>query len=208
MGVEDKTFYARFEPSVADTNLCLTVDGVAITPEDTSLKSFTVGSATNLPLVIDSLSLPKASVKGLPAGMKFTEKPIFVKGSKTEIETPANSIYGTPTKPGVYKVSVSLTNTSIKKAIVNNFEIVVPNLKDGLVQVEDEYGPYVPGVAYTNTIVVAADCAVSGLPAGMKWTANDILDNKRFSGESWHKKEYRATHDPTFFCNTSIGGRR
>ncbi|MDY5940755.1 MAG: InlB B-repeat-containing protein, partial [Eubacteriales bacterium] len=88
MGVEDKTFYARFEPSAADTNLNLTVGGVAITPEDTPLKSFTVGSATNLPLVIDSLSLPKASVKGLPTGMKFTEKPILVKGSKTEIETP------------------------------------------------------------------------------------------------------------------------
>ena len=178
MGVEDKTFYARFEPSAADTNLNLMVGGVAITPEDTPLKSFTVGSATNLPLVIDSLSLPKAAVKGLPAGMKFTDKPVYKKGSKTEIEVPANTIYGIPTKPGVYKVSISLTNTSIKEAIVNDFEIVVPNLTDALVPVEDGYGPYVPGVAYTNTIVVAADCAVSGLPAGMKWTAKDILDNK------------------------------
>lgn len=178
MGANDKTFYARFEPVAADTNLNLTVGGVAITPEDTPLKSFTVGSATNLPLVIDSLSLPKAAVKGLPAGMKFTDKPVYKKGSKTEIEVPANTIYGTPTKPRVYKVSVSLTNTSIKKAIVNDFEIVVPNLTDALVPVEDGYGPYVPGVAYTNTIVVAADCAVSGLPAGMKWTAKDILDNK------------------------------
>ncbi len=178
MGVEDKTFYARFEPSAADTNLNLAVDGVAITPEDTPLKSFTVGSATNLPLVIDSLSLPKVSVKGLPTGMKFTEKTVMKKGSKTEIEVPANTIYGTPTKPGVYKVSVSLMNTSIKKAIVNDFEIVVPNLTDGMIQVEDEYGPYVPGVAYTNTIVAAAGCTVTGLPVGMKWTAKDILDNK------------------------------
>ena len=154
------------------------VDGVAITHEDTPLVSFTVGSATNLPLVIDSFSLPKVSVKGLPAGMKFTEKAVMKKGSKTEVDVPANTIYGTPTKPGVYKVSVSLTNTSVKKAVVNEFEIVVPNLTDDMIPVEDEYGPYVPGVAYTNTIVVAADCAVSGLPAGMKWTAKDILDSK------------------------------
>lgn len=178
MGAEDKTFYARFESVEEDTNLSLTVDGVAITPEDTPIKSFTVGSATNLPFVIDSLSLPKATVKGLPTGMKFTEKAVMKKGSKTEIEIPANTIYGTPTKPGVYKVSVSLTNTSIKKAVINEFEIVVPNLTDGLIQVEDEYGPYVPGVAYTNTIATSAGCTVSGLPAGMKWTAKDILDNK------------------------------
>ena len=178
IGAEDKTFYARFEPSAADTNLNLAVGCVAITPEDTPLKSFTVGSATNLPVVIDSLSLPKVSVKGLPAGMKFTTKPIYKKGSKTEIDVPANTIYGTPTKPGVYKVSVSLTNTSIKKAIVNEFEIVVPNLTDDLIVVGDQYGPYVPGVAYTNTIATAAGCTVSGLPAGMKWTAKDILDSK------------------------------
>lgn len=178
MGADDKTLHARFELVEADTNLSLTVDGVAITLEDSPFNSFTVGSATNLPIVLDSFSLPKAAVKGLPAGMKYTEKPIFVKGSKTEIETPANSIYGAPTKPGVYKVSVSLTNTSIKKAVVNEFDIVVPNLMDDLIVVDDEYGPYVPGVAYTNTISAAAGCAVTGLPAGMKWTAKDILDSK------------------------------
>ena len=178
MGADDKTLHARFELVEADTNLSLTVDGVAITLEDSPFNSFTVGSATNLPIVLDSFSLPKAAVKGLPAGMKYTEKPIFVKGSKTEIETPANSIYGAPTKPGVYKVSVSLTNTSIKKAVVNEFEIVVPNLMDDLIVVDDEYGPYVPGVAYTNTISAAAGCAVTGLPADMKWTAKDILDSK------------------------------
>lgn len=178
MGEADKMFYARFELVAADTNLNLMVDGVAVVPGENPLKSFTVGCATNISLAVESLSLPKISVKGLPDGLKFTDKPVYKKGSKTEIETPANSIYGTPTKPGVYKVSVSLTNTSIKKALVNDFEIVVPNLTDELIAVADEYGPYVPGVDYTNTVDVAAGCTVTGLPSGMKWTAKAVVDNK------------------------------
>ena len=178
MGEADKTLYARFELGDSDTKLGLTVDGVAVVQGENPLKSFVVGSATNIPLTVESLSLPKIVVRGLPAGLKFTDKPIYKKGSKTEIETPASSIYGTPSKPGVYKVSVSLTNTSIKKALVNDFEMVVPNLTDALIALEDSYGPYVPGVAYTNTIAVASGCTVSGLPAGMKWTAKDVVDSR------------------------------
>ena len=207
MGANDKTFYARFEPVAADTNLNLTVGGVAITPEDTPLKSFTVGSATNLPLVIDSLSLPKAAVKGLPAGMKFTDKPVYKKGSKTEIEVPANTIYGTPTKPGVYKVSVKLANTTIKKAIEKKFTIEVPNftaangyfvdnldngigkkrvLSVGITNIDD----FLPSLALNSG---TAKLAVSGLPAGLKYDAA----NGRITGIATKAGTYTITFTVT-----------
>jgi len=179
-GDEDLILYARFVPSAADTNLNLSVDGVAVSPDDDPPASFTIVGSTNLPLVIDSFSLPKVSVKGLPAGMRFTNRPVYVKGSKTEIEAPANSIYGTPKKPGVYKVSVSLTNTSIKKAVVNEFEIVVPNITcDALPNLNPDADAYevVAGMAFNPELVNASPASsdwkvsVSGLPAGLRYDA-------------------------------------
>ncbi|MBR3923238.1 MAG: InlB B-repeat-containing protein, partial [Kiritimatiellae bacterium] len=122
MGDEDKTFYARFIPAVEDSLLDLTVNGKTVPT------TFTISEYAQLKFDVDSLSLPKISVKGLPAGMKFTAKPIYKKGSKTEIEVPANTIYGAPTKPELKTVTVSISNQSIKKAIVKEFSIEVPNL--------------------------------------------------------------------------------
>jgi hypothetical protein len=102
MGNMDKTFYARFIPVAKDTVLDLTVDGENVST------TFTVSEYAQLSMDVNSHSLPKISVKGLPAGMKFTAKPIYKKGSKTEIEVPANTIYGAPTKPGLLEVQVSL----------------------------------------------------------------------------------------------------
>ena len=178
MGTSDKMFYARFAPSANDTILDLTVDGYDV-PE-----TFTVSEYAQLALDVESLSLPKISVKGLPAGMKFTAKPIYKKGSKTEIEVPANTIYGTPTKPDRRMVSVSISNTSIKKAIVKEFTIEVPNLtaangyfvKDldngigkkcvlsvGISNIDD----FLPSLELKRN----AKLMVSGLPAGLKYDA-------------------------------------
>jgi hypothetical protein len=133
---------------------------------------------------VESLSLPKISVKGLPAGMKFMAKAIYKKGSKTEIETPANTIYGAPTKPGMYKVSVSISNTSVKKAVVKEFTIEVPNLTAangyfaedldngigkkcvllaGISNIDD----FLPNLKLNRNVKLA----VSGLPAGLKYNA-------------------------------------
>ena len=117
--------------------------------------------------------------------MKFTAKPIYKKGSKTEIETPANTIYGAPTKPGMYKIAVSLSNTSIKKAIVKEFTIEVPNLTGanayfaedidngigkkcvlsvGISNIDD----FLPNLRLNSS---ATKLTVSGLPAGLKYDA-------------------------------------
>ena len=178
MGGSDKMFYARFEPAANDMGLDLAVDGSAVPT------TFTVSESTQLALDVESLSLPKISVKGLPAGMKFTAKAIYRKGSKTEVETPANTIYGAPTKPGMYKVSVSISNTSVKKAVVKEFTIEVPNLTaaDHLFRNDGEF--YIsndPGEMYSMYVGVqefdlpkirlnlSGTLKVSGLPAGLKY---------------------------------------
>ena len=180
MGNMDKTFYARFIPVAEDTVLDLTVDGENVST------TFTISEYAQLSLYVDSLSLSKISVKGLPAGMKFTAKPIYKKGSKTEIEVPANTIYGTPTKPGLSTVIVSLSNQSIKKAIEKNFSIEVPNLTGansyfdnldngagkkrvfsvGITNIAD----FLPSLKLNSP---TAKLAVSGLPSGLKYDATN-----------------------------------
>ena len=176
MGGEDKVLYARFEPVVNDSILNLKVNGYNVP------KTFKVSDYAQLALKVESRSLPKITVKGLPAGLKFTAKPIFKKGSKTEIETPANSIYGTPTKPGLYTVTVKLTNTTIKKAIEKKFTIEVPNFTAANRYFANGFANEV-GQKYSLTVGISnideflpdlrlnADVklAVSGLPAGLKY---------------------------------------
>ena len=112
----------------------------------------------------------KFTVKGLPSGVKFDAK--------------TGVISGTATKPGVYKVTVSATNATVKKPVTAEFEIVVPNLTSeklpGLEQDKDAYGVVMCGVALPTDLV---DCTpgagwtvkVAGLPAGLKFTAKDIM---------------------------------
>ena len=61
-------------------------------------------------------------VTGLPPGMKWTDKDIMKKGT-TEIEVPANSYYGTPTKPGNYTVFFSKTVDGKKHEATTTFKV-------------------------------------------------------------------------------------
>ena len=178
MDTSDMMFYACFVPTASDMELALRVAGNVVPT------TFTVSEYAQLALDVESHSLPKISVKGLPAGMKFTAKPIYKKGSKTEIETSANTIYGAPTKPGMYKVSVSLSNTSIKKAIVKEFTIVVPNLTgankyfvNGLANEVGEKYSLTVGISNIDDFLPSlklksnVKLSVSGLPVGLKYDA-------------------------------------
>ena len=123
------------------------------------------GSVTiDIGAAVDSYSEPKITLKGLPQGLKYDTKTMTVTGKAT--------------KPGVYTVTISATNASQKKAKSADFTITVPNFTDALIGVEDSYGPFVPGAEYAQQIPGAADCAVAGLPSGMKWTAKDVVDSK------------------------------
>ena len=115
---------------------------------------------------IKSLSESKLTVKGVPAGLKFDARTGIISGKAT--------------KPGTYKVTVSATNATVKKAVTATFEIVVPNLScDALANLEperDAYGVVMCGVAFDTELV---DCTpaegwavkAAGLPTGLKYDA-------------------------------------
>ena len=123
--------------------------------------------------VVYSGSTPRFTVRGLPTGLRFDAK--------------TGVISGKATKPGTYKVTVSATNATVKKPVTAEFEIVVPNLKSeklpGLEQDTKAYGTVMCGVALPTDLV---DCTpedgwtvkAAGLPAGLKFTAKDVIDPK------------------------------
>lgn len=132
---KDCSFWARFVPVAEDTTLQILTEA-----------SYTAGSdgSFRLEIPIESVSLPKLSAKGLPAGLKLDAK--------------ANVISGTATKPGVYAVTLSATSVSIKKAVTQALTLTVPNFES----------PYLPNLnpavdAYPISAGVAFDAAVLGL---------------------------------------------
>ncbi len=115
---------------------------------------------------VESLSLPKLTVSGLPAGLKYDAKTM--------------TISGVATKPGTYKVTVRATNATVKQPVTTTFEIFVPNLTSeklsGLEPEKNAYGTIRCGVTFNPCWV---DCMpekgwtvkVAGLPAGLKYDA-------------------------------------
>ena len=117
---------------------------------------------------VESLSMPKLSVSGLPAGLKYDAGTMTVRGKAT--------------KPGVYTVKVTATNASAagRGAVVEEFALTVPNIASerlpNLLQDSDAYGTVQCGVAFDPGLV---DCTpeegwtvkAAGLPAGLKWNA-------------------------------------
>ena len=116
------------------------------------------------------------SVKGLPAGLKFTAKDLAATTKQPAVA--ANSVYGTPTKPGIYEMTVTAKSKTNTKGVTASVVVVVANLVDSEIPVAGSYGPFIPGVEYIEPIAAAEGCSVSGLPSGMKWTAKDIVDSK------------------------------
>ena len=113
--------------------------------------------------LVGSTSTPKLSVKGLPTGLKYDSKTM--------------TISGTATKPGVYKVTVSATNATVKKPVTAEFNIVVPNFEcealPGLLPATDAYGVVMCGVAFDPGLVNCAPengwtLKAAGLPSGLK----------------------------------------
>ena len=103
--LQKRVVYARFVESAEDAQptLAKTMDrhyefegGVAIKP---------------IQVAVDSLSLPKVTVAGLPAGLRFDAKTL--------------QISGVPTKAGTFTVKTTIKNSSNTKGAVDNFEIVI-----------------------------------------------------------------------------------
>ena len=163
---EDVAVWAEFIPAEDDTEPKLDVEDV-----------YNVSGAFDLTLKIESRSLPKVTLSGLPSGLKFDNK--------------TNRISGTATKPGTYTVTAKLTNASVRTAVVRTFTIVVDNLTgaNDLLLVRDAGGDEAAllnargdryeisaGVREFDLPVLTARnegdrLALSGLPAGLKYDA-------------------------------------
>ena len=169
---------ASFPYVATDADEALTAKFATEAEDIDSLKVNVTNAATatdgtyelGLGACVESASLPKLAVKGLPTGLKFDAKTLKITGNAT--------------KPGVYPVKVEATNTSVKKATAastGEFKLTVPNFTCAalpkLKAETDAYGTNFAGVAFDPALV---DCTpaeegwtvkVAGLPAGLKYDA-------------------------------------
>ena len=116
-------------------------------------------------------------VAGLPSGLKFTAKDVMKKGSK-EVEIPANTIYGVPTKTGTFTV----TFTASKKGEANQVATITMKVEALPTWAQGAFTGYVMGSADGEpetwnecgfaTMTVAANGKVSGkiVLGGKSWT--------------------------------------
>ena len=110
----DVELYATFATTEQDAaELSSHVDGVALDGE-----AFVIEDEVEMYVSVSSITVPTVKVAGLPKGLTFDAKKLV--------------ITGTPTVPGVYTVTVTLSNTSIKNK-TEKFTITVPNLDSGYI---------------------------------------------------------------------------
>ena len=154
--------YARFATTGDDA------DSLAVNVSDAATESDGT-YALDLGECLESLSLPKLAVSGLPSGLKYDSKALKISGKAT--------------KPGVYTVKVSATNASVKKATESStatFQLTVPNFEcEALPHLNPEinaYGTVRSGVMFgADRIDCTSDdgwtVKVAGLPSGLKYDA-------------------------------------
>ena len=180
MPATDKTLTATFITAAEDAEygVHVAIDDVSLEPvSEEQPESFatnvTCGVYVEWPLEIDALSLTTLKVAGLPAGLKYTAKPIV---DKTFGPIEANTIYGTPTKASKWNAStglyeptmVKITATTAGKT-VENFTIAL-TVKDLAVAGTFDGGS--EDMQAQATLTIAANGKISGkyLCGGTNWT--------------------------------------
>ena len=127
VGEDDVTFYAKFIPVAEDWV------GVWCRPQDEYVRG---GEIAPLAVEVGSASLATVKVTGLPTGLKFTAKLMMLKATnnRAAVDLPANTIYGTPTKSGIYTATITAT-TAGKKSETYKVDFVVRGDGEYLVDV-------------------------------------------------------------------------
>ena len=174
MPAEDVGLTAKFIAIAAD---------VAAVSFELPAELATGGTAVSAPVDVSGCtSLPTVKVTGLPAGLKFTAKALDVKATT---KTPAahyeaNTIYGTPTKSGVYTVVATVTTAGKQTASAPQTVVV---RKDGEFVVKADV-PAIDGVVpgkVTGMGVYAKDKKVTLKASANKgyvfsgWYDGDVL---------------------------------
>ena len=113
-------------------SLSVVADGSELIPGEPLSVELYVGVMQRIPVEVYGCTATKVKVTGLPTGLKFTAKDIYVKGSKTVIDVPANTIYGIPTKAKTFSPKVTVTTAGKQKAVYP-LDLEVMKLPDGVV---------------------------------------------------------------------------
>ena len=119
----DATFYAHFITVEDDRSaISLAVDGWNA-GDGASATNVMCGVALQWPVAVSARSATTVKVAGLPAGLKFADKPVTGKvgtGNAATVVTnvPANTIYGTPTSASKVDSKTGLAKPSAVKVTV------------------------------------------------------------------------------------------
>ena len=114
VGAADVAARAKFIPVSEDWAAVGVAAGSATFAEEYA----TGGAFAPVTLAFAGGSLAILKVSGLPAGLKFTAKALSVRDPKTKKTTtyPANTVYGKPTKSGIYTVAAKAATAGGKTA--------------------------------------------------------------------------------------------
>jgi len=190
MGESDVEYTAKFvtaDEDKASITLELTMSAEAeafglSTNEIASVTNF-CGVAMNWRLAANGLSATTIKVAGLPSGLKFTAKDIMKKGSKTEVEIPANTIYGAPTAasktdkngnvtPSKVVFTVTTAGKSTQTFAINLYIAPLPAWAVGTFDGATYAGDSVEASGLVQAFTVAVNGKISGklLRADGTWT--------------------------------------
>ena len=183
MGESDVEYTAKFVTSDEDKDsITLTVDGVEMSgePAFTLAKTNFCGVVMNWQLAANALSATTIKVAGLPSGLKFTAKDILKKGSKTEVDIPANTIYGAPTAasktdkngnvtPSKVVFTVTTAGKSTQTFAVNLYIDPLPAWAVGTFDGSVSDGGESVGVVQSFTVATSGKISGKLLEGGKTW---------------------------------------
>ncbi|MDO5319222.1 MAG: carboxypeptidase regulatory-like domain-containing protein [bacterium] len=145
------------------------------------------------------------SFSGLPTGVKWTTKPVAADAKKGTPEYPAYSLYGTPTKAGVFAVTATKADPDDpagKKTVKETFlwkvaPATAPTfaLDPGTAPIEDRKTQVVQGANLTFAITASegAKVTASGLPTGLKLVQDKTTKLYSVQGVATKPGEYVVT---------------
>ncbi|MBQ0033639.1 MAG: hypothetical protein KBT68_12705, partial [bacterium] len=143
------------------------------------------------------------SFSGLPTGIKWTTKAVAANTKKGTPAYPAYSLYGTPTKAGVFAVTATKVDPNdAKKTVKETFlwkiaPATAPEfaLDPGTAPVVDMKAQIVQGAnqCFAIAATAGAKVSVSGLPSGLKLVQDKTTKLYSVKGVATKPGEYRVT---------------
>ena len=182
-----------------------------------AVKTIPCGVYLEWPVAATALSQTTVKISGLPSGLKFTAKDIMKKGSKTEVDIPANTIYGTPTAasktdkfgaqvPSTVKITVTTAGKSTANYVL---QLTVDPLPDWAVGTFDGY---TDGGQLSMSVTAAGKISGKCLVDGMTFTTSaagfDLYDDltETYLATLTVKVGSEVTTTPVTISNPALGG--